>query len=145
MIDREALARSVGLPLEKFLQWEKQEPGATYLRQPHGGTWKTYTYGEAAREVRSIAAALKALNLPRGSSIALVSKNCAQWPMADLAIWMAGHVAVPLYANLSAGGFRKLLDHSETKAVFVGKMDSFQAIEEALPQGAPVIYFPFKR
>jgi long-chain acyl-CoA synthetase len=33
--------------------------------------------------------------------------------MADWAIWMAGHVSVPLYPTLAANTIRQILDHSE--------------------------------
>ncbi len=39
--------------------------------------------------------------------------------MADLAIWMAGHVSVPLYSTLNAEGARHVLIHSEAKLLFI--------------------------
>ena len=49
-----------------------------------------------------MAAYLKSLDLPAGSSIGLISKNCAHWVMADWAIWMSGYVSVPIYPTLNA-------------------------------------------
>ena len=46
-----------------------------------------------------MAAHLQCLGLRPGSRIALFSKNTAHWLMADLAIWMAGYVSVPLYPD----------------------------------------------
>ena len=50
-----------------------------------------------------MAAYLRSLDLPERSQIAIFSKNTAWWVLADLAIWMAGHVSVTLFwwdANL---------------------------------------------
>jgi long-subunit acyl-CoA synthetase (AMP-forming) len=52
-------------------------------------------------EVRRIAAYIQSLNLPPKSNIALLGRNSAHWIMADLAIWMSGHVTVPLYPTLN--------------------------------------------
>ena len=47
-----------------------------------------------------MAAYLESKKYPKGSSIAICSKNCAWWVMADLAIWMSGHVTVPVVSFL---------------------------------------------
>ena len=47
-----------------------------------------------------MAAHLKSLSFEPGSRIAILSKNCAHWLMADFAIWMAGHVSVS-YTHLT--------------------------------------------
>ena len=49
-----------------------------------------------------MAAHLASLDLPKRSQIALFAKNNAWWLLADLAIWMAGHVSVPLYPDARA-------------------------------------------
>jgi hypothetical protein len=53
-----------------------------------------------------MAAYLRSLKLPPKSRIAICSKNCAHWILADWAIWMADHVSVPLYPNLNASTVR---------------------------------------
>src|SRR5690348_12046893 len=103
-----------------FQKWERETPQSIFFRQPMGGTWKTWTYQQAGDEIRKIASGLQALNLPARSNIAIVSKNCAHWIMADLAIFMSGHVSVPLYANSSAASIKQILEHSESKVIFVG-------------------------
>src|SRR5687768_5793957 len=96
-----ATTRSYPLPLEKFYEWESKSGNRGFLRQPCPGKgYVDYTFADAVKQVCAIAAALKAKNFPPGSHIAILSKNCAHWIMADLAIWMAGHVSIPLYPNL---------------------------------------------
>ena len=93
-------------PLEKFYHWEKVAPASVFLRQPINGHWREYSYAEAGSEIRRIATGIKNLDLPPCTSIAILSKNCAHWVMTDLAIWMAGHVSIPIYPSLSAGAVR---------------------------------------
>jgi long-chain acyl-CoA synthetase len=133
----------VTLPLEKFYEWEKSIPNQTFLRQPLNGTWKEYSYKQAGEEARKIAAGLIALNLPPKSKIALISKNCAHWIMADMAIWMAGHITVPLYPTITAATINQILVHSESVAVFVGKLDDYPNQKSGIPANLQIISFPF--
>ena len=112
-------------PLEMMYKWEKERSDKTYLSQPIDGVWHNWTYKETMCEVRKMATYIKSLNLEEKSKIAILSKNCAHWIMSDLAIMMSGHVSVPLYPNLSAETLNKILIHSETKLMFVGKLDGF--------------------
>jgi long-subunit acyl-CoA synthetase (AMP-forming) len=74
--------------------------------------------------------------------IALISKNCAHWIIADLAIWMAGHVSVPLYPNLTADSVAHVLTHSEAALVFIGKLDDWPGMSPGVPAGVPTISLP---
>lgn len=120
-------------PLQSFLNWESKIPDDLFLRQPFSGIWKTWTYKEAGDEIRRMASALAALNLPPKSNIALLSKNCAHWIMSDLAIMMAGHISVPLYATLTAPSIQQILEHSESKAIIIGKLDDYASQKSGVP------------
>ncbi len=114
------------LALQRLYHWERSAPGQVVLTQPQGGgAIRDFTWGEAMGEVRRMAAYLRSQGFAPGSRIALLSKNCAHWLLADFAIWMAGHVSVPLYPTLAAGTIRQILEHSESKLLFVGKLDGW--------------------
>lgn len=130
-------------PLSAFYKWEKQTPKQIFLRQPIDGTWRSWTYLQAGDEIRRLATALRSVNLPAGSNIAILSKNCAHWVMADLAIMMAGHVSVPLYPSLSAAGIKEILHHSEAKLIFLGKLDAYEGQQRGIDQQLHKISFPF--
>jgi long-chain acyl-CoA synthetase len=103
---------------------------------------REYTWRQLMDETRRMAAHLQSLQLPRASNIALLSKNCAHWLMADFAIWLAGHVSVPLYPTLAADTIRQILEHSESKLLFVGKLDGWEAMKPGVPPGLPCIALP---
>ncbi len=130
-------------PLEAFYYWEKNSPDQPFLRQPLPGQWKIYTYRQAGIEIRKVANALKSLHLAPQSKIAILSKNCAHWIMADLAIWMAGYISVPIYPTLSATGIQYIVEHSEAKAIFIGKLDDFGKQRAAIASSVHKISFPF--
>ena len=93
-----------------------------------------------------MAAHLLSLNLPARSQIAIFGKNSAHWIMADLAIWMAGHVSVPLYSTLNAEGATHVLTHSDAKLLFIGKLDgkgdSWNEVKGVIPTDMPCIRLP---
>jgi long-subunit acyl-CoA synthetase (AMP-forming) len=105
---------------------------------------KTWTWAEAVDEARRVASYLKFLDLPERSSIALCSKNCAHWILADLAIWMAGHVSVPLFHVLTADIVAYILKHSEARLLFVGKLDDpvWDQMKPGVPADLPTVALP---
>lgn len=130
------------LPLDRFYRWERERAGRVFLTQPFGGgKLREWTWGQAAYEVRRIAGYLKAQGWEPGSRVAILSRNCAWWMMADLAIWMAGHVTVPVYPSLRAQTIRQILEHSDAKLCFVGATDEPEAAAQGLPPGVPAIRF----
>lgn len=122
-------------PLAQFLKWEKEIPDQLFLRQPAAGEWRTWTYKQAGDEIRRIATGIQSTGISAKSNVAILSKNCAHWVMADLAIMMCGHVSVPLYATLSASAIKQILEHSESKLVIVGKLDDYAEQKSGIPQG----------
>jgi long-chain acyl-CoA synthetase len=136
-------ARPETLALQRLYQWEQTTPDKTVFTQPMGGgVVREWTWKQAVDEVRRMAAYLKGLNLEPGTRIALLAKNSAHWMMADWAIWMAGHVSVPLYPTLAANTVRQILDHSESKLLFVGKLDVWNDMKAGVPEGLPLITLP---
>jgi long-subunit acyl-CoA synthetase (AMP-forming) len=129
--------------IDNALHWEKEKPDDLWLTQPMGdGTVKELTWKQALDQARRMAAHLRSLDLPEKSHIAIFSKNSAWWVLSDLAIWMAGHVSIPLYPNLTAETIEAILEHSEAKLIFVGKLDGFKAMEPGIPEGLQRITLP---
>jgi len=131
------------LPLQCLYRWERDRPDAIYLTQPIGGGQVTdITWAQAADQVRRMAAWLQAQGWPEGSRIAIIGKNSAHWILADLAIAMAGHISIPIYPTFNGESLTYILEHSDTKACFVGKMDDTSALRTGVPQGLPLIALP---
>lgn len=130
-------------PIEMLYEWETKQPNRIFLRQPLQGKWIEYSWGEVARQARRMAQVLHDFGCRDGDRVALISKNCAHWIMADLAIMMAGCVSVPLYPTQQAESIEYVLKHSESKLIFVGKLDQWQKMEPGIPKGIPRIRFPY--
>ena len=129
-------------PLQSLYSWEDKIPNKIYLQQPINGVYYNWTWKEFGDEVRRVASYIKSLNLPKNTKIAILSKNCAHWIMSDLAIMMSGNISVPLYPNLNSDSLREILDHSESKMIFIGKLDNFEDLKVGIPSELISVAFP---
>jgi long-chain acyl-CoA synthetase len=131
------------LLLERVYHREKASPKAVFMTQPMGdGAVRTYSWEQTLDEARRVAAYLQSYGFAPGTKIALLSKNCAHFVMTDLAIWMAGYVSVALYPTLQPTTVRYILEHSEAKLLFVGKLDDWPAMAVGVPDDMPRITYP---
>ena len=119
-------------PLQAFAHWEKSTPNQLMFHQPFVQGSVKMSYQEAGAEIRKIATALIAMDYAPKSKIALLSKNCSHWIMADLAIQMAGHISVPIYPTINADSIEQIMTHSESKVVIIGKLDNYEAQKSGL-------------
>jgi len=125
-----------------FYEWERKLKDKPFLRQPFGGKWEEYTWGETGQMARKLATGLKTLGLPPKSHIGLMSKNCREWIIADLAIYMAGYVSVPFFPNLNSKELQSLLQFGDVSALFMGKVNTWDEIKNGIPDDMPLIAFP---
>lgn len=133
---------STTTPVEYFYHWEKTTPDKVFLRQPFGNTWTDFTWHEAGQQARRLATYIRSLELPVNSHIGLISKNCAEWVISDIAIMLSGHISVPFFPTLVAEQIKPLLLHSGCKLLLVGKVDNWQVMKDGLPTDLPCISFP---
>lgn len=128
--------------IELFYGWEKTTPNDIFLRQPFGDQWEEYTWAQAGQMARRLATYIHTLGLPPKSHIGLVSKNCREWIISDLAIMMTGHVSVPLYPTLNAEEMQMVLDIGDVRLLIAGKLDTWEEMVRGVPEEMPIIKFP---
>ena len=131
------------LILDHVYDHEAAHPDRVYLTQPlGGGAVADYTWAQVLDQARRMAAHLRSRGFTPGDRIAILSKNCAHFFMAELAIWMAGGTTVAIYPTELAGTVRYVLEHSDSRLLFVGKLDTWEQQVPGVPDGLPVIAFP---
>ena len=124
-----------------FYKWEKEKANDPFLRQPFGDNWFEYTWAEVGLMARKIASAIDSYNLPEKSHIGLISKNCREWVIADLAIMMSGHISVPFFPTLKSYELENLIDFGEVKLLFAGKLENWEEQSKGV-KNIPIISFP---
>src|SRR6185436_11904655 len=131
------------LALQRLYHWERSAPERVVLTQPMGGgVVRDFTWRQLMDQTRRMASHLRSHGIAPGDRVAILSKNTAWWLMADWAIWMAGGVSVPLYPTLAADTIRQILVHSESKLLFVGKLDGWDGMKAGVPGALPCIGMP---
>ena len=128
--------------MQHFLARAAEHPNKPYLHQPINRELDIYTWKDVDQQARAIAGALAAEFEP-GDKIALLSKNCAEWIILDIAIMMAGMISVPVYHTASKQTIEYVLSHSEAKALFIGKLDGKDEILAADKSAVVTVAMPY--
>lgn len=116
---------------------------SVYLTQPLGdGTVSHFTWAQLVEQARRMAAHLQSRGFERGARIAILSKNCAHFVIAELAIWMGGYTTVAIFPTETADTVRFVLEDSQASLLFVGKLDAWDKQRPALAARLPCIAFP---
>ncbi|WP_374660893.1 AMP-binding protein [Inhella sp.] len=137
------MSTATPLILDLAVAHAKQNPDRVFFTQPVGqGQVIDTTWGQVFDEAARMAAHLRSLGLPRGARVAMLSKNCAHFITAELAIWMAGGCTVAIFPTERAETVRYVMEHAEASLLFVGKLDEWPAQREGVPEGLPCIALP---
>jgi long-subunit acyl-CoA synthetase (AMP-forming) len=129
--------------LDRVYEHERLLADRVYLTQPlGGGRVADYTWAQVLDQSRRMAAHLRERNFEPGSRIAILSKNCAHFVMAELAIWMSGHTTVAIFPTETAQTVGFVLEHSGASLLFVGKLDLWDHQREGVRQDLPCIALP---
>lgn len=131
-------------PLEMLDYWTDLQGQKIYLRQPINGQYVEFSWQEVRQQVHQIAGALRLLGLKPGDKVAILSKNCAEWFITDLALMYGGYVSVPIYPTANAETIRYVLEHSGAKAIFVGKLDFWQQQEAGVTGSIIRLSMPYE-
>jgi long-subunit acyl-CoA synthetase (AMP-forming) len=131
------------LILDYVYEHEAAHPDQVYLTQPvGGGKVVDYTWKQTLDQARRMATHLRSRSLEPGARVAILSKNCAHFFMAELAIWMAGCTTVAIFPTETADTVRFVLEHSGASLLFVGKVDTWDQQASGVPAGLPCIALP---
>ncbi|HEX8574504.1 MAG TPA: long-chain fatty acid--CoA ligase [Allosphingosinicella sp.] len=102
-----------------FFTRAKERGDAPFLWAKMGGEWRATSWREAAEQVASLAAALRAIGLRPGDMVMLVSENRPEWCLSDLAVMAAGCVTVPTYITNTERDHSHIMNDSGARAVIV--------------------------
>ena len=97
------------------------------------GAWSTITAAELLTRVQAVAKGLIAAGISPGDRVALLARTRFEWTLADLAIWFAGAVTVPVYETSSDEQLRWILTNSEAAAIVVESAKHASAVGSLRP------------
>ena len=126
-------------PNEMILKWAEERPNEVYLKQIINRQFVEFTYKEVADKALKLVTALEELGAKPGDRVALVSKNCAEWFITDLAMMLGDFVSVPIFPTAGADTIAYCIEHSESKIVIAGKLDDPAATQQVLDENPALI------
>ncbi|HMH51571.1 MAG TPA: long-chain fatty acid--CoA ligase [Candidatus Acidoferrum sp.] len=115
--------------------WDRVEKSGDQPAQQfkEQGTWKTITWRHVGDVVRELALGLIALGRQKGEAVALLSSSRAEWAQADMAIFSAGCVTVPIYPSYPPHLIAYVVNDSQAKTLIVEDPSQLAKALEARP------------
>ena len=99
--------------LKASFENHKDKPVLGFVNEPF------LTYGEFWSKVLAISAFLENRNIRKGDKVALLSANQPNWGVVYFGIVSTGAVVVPILPDFHEDEIENIINHSESKAVFV--------------------------
>ena len=113
------------------------QPRDEVLVERIGGAWTPISSERLLERIENVACAIRDAGLVAGDRVALISHNCVDWIVCDLATLFAGCVVVPIYPTQALDHTGYILEHSSARLVFVDSQataEHLQASGAALPR-----------
>ncbi|WP_276941811.1 AMP-binding protein [Hallella colorans] len=102
----------------------------------------TLQYHDVARKIEKLHIMFENSGVKRGDKIALAGRNSAAWAAAFLAVLTYGAVAVPILHEFTADQIHNIVNHSESKLLFVGDVVATEIDGTKMPHLEGIIYIP---
>ena len=121
----------------------KLRPNRDAMREKDLGIWQSWTWAEAAREIRLLACGLASLGLERGDKLAIIGDNRPRLYWSMTAAQALGAVPVPLYQDSVADEMAFVLDNADVKIAVVEdqeQVDKMLEVRERCPKIKHIVY-----
>jgi len=109
-------------------------PNPKAFNQPVGEGWRSYSFDDLRVRVEEIALGLSAFGLEQGDRVAFFMESDVHFCIADMGCLVAGVVNVPVYLTQAPDAIRFVMNHAETKALFVSNLDRLAVIAPVLAE-----------
>lgn len=89
------------------------------LRFKNEGSYRSLSWSEVDEKILNLAGYFLSLGLQKGDRVALLSGNCPEWAITDLAILAIGCITVPIYPTLASKEIGHLLEDSGARCLLI--------------------------
>ncbi len=103
---------------------------------------KTLQYHDVARKIEKIHIVLERAGIAPGDKVAICGRNSASWAVSFLAVVSYGAVIVPIQHEFKPEQIYNIVNHSESRLLFVGDVVATTLDFEQMPQLVGVCYMP---
>ena len=105
-------------------------PNQDAIREKDLGIWQSWSWADAASEIRALACGFAALGLKRGEKLAIIGDNRPRLYWAMTAAQVLGAIPVPLYQDAVADEMAYVLDHADVKIAIAENQEQVDKLLE---------------
>jgi long-chain acyl-CoA synthetase len=105
-------------------------PNQDAIREKDLGIWQSWSWADAASEIRALACGFAALGLKRGEKLAIIGDNRPRLYWAMTAAQVLGAIPVPLYQDAVADEMAYVLDHADVKIALAENQEQVDKLLE---------------
>lgn len=98
------------------------------------GEKETWTYADVARHIARLHILFEAYDIRQGDKIALIGKDSIHWCVVYMAAVTYGAVIVPILSDFNPNDLQHIVNHSESRLLFVGERHWETLDEEKMPE-----------
>lgn len=102
----------------------------------------TLQYHDVARKIEKLHILFENSGVIKGDKIAVCGRNSSQWAVAFLAIVTYGAIVVPIQNEFKPEQIHNIVNHSESKMLFVGDVVATEINAEEMPSLEGIVYLP---
>lgn len=102
----------------------------------------TLQYHDVARKIEKLHILFENSGVIKGDKIAVCGRNSSQWAVAFLAIITYGAIVVPIQNEFKPEQIHNIVNHSESKMLFVGDVVATEINAEEMPSLEGIVYLP---
>ena len=102
----------------------------------------TLQYHDIARKIEKLHILFENSDVKKGDKIAVCGRNSSQWAVAFLAIITYGAIVVPIQNEFKPEQIHNIVNHSESKLLFVGDVVATEITPKEMPSLEGIIYLP---
>ena len=102
----------------------------------------TLQFHDVARKIEKLHIVFENSGLMPGDKVALCGRNSSHWAVAFLAVLTYGAVAVPIQHEFTPDQIYNIVNHSDSKLLFVGDVVATTIDADQMPSLEGVVYLP---
>ena len=102
----------------------------------------TLQYHDVARKIEKLHILFENSDVKKGDKIAVCGRNSSQWAVAFLAIITYGAIVVPIQNEFKPEQIHNIVNHSESKLLFVGDVVATEITPDEMPSLEGIIHLP---
>ena len=104
------------------------------IRQKDFGIWKPFTWAQYHQRASHFGLGLKALGLPAGGHVGVISENRIEWALAQMGAGLVGAVTVGVYPTSPTNEVAYVVGHADIEIMVCEDQEQTDKLLAALPE-----------